>query len=507
MGRGTHVTSPLAPSRVTDPALSSQILTLSVLDTLRLGADAGAAFLVAGDREYPLTELLGTIERRACGIVAAGLRPGDRVGVWLPSSLEAVLWMYAVIAAGGSAVLVPPRATAAEAHRLDGLARSRWTIGPLSSLTFITHQEALAKFDRGAKVELPAVEAQTEAVCFTTSGSTGTPKLTALSHRSFAANIIASQIVVGGDTDEPVLFTLPVCHVAVLHSVHFALVQGRRVAFLPEFNAQGVVQLARDTGAAYMSGSPAIYGLMLQRCSLPDPQLRFRRISYGSGAMPAHWSAEIGTALGCEVVNLYGVTEGGGIASVLPPELAAVKPGSVGALLPPFDGVTIRDEHWATLPAGEVGEICLKGPGCMMHYVANPEETALTINEGWVRTGDLGRLDADGDLWVTGRVKDQINRGGLKIGAREVESVIERLPGVTGVGVVAVHDDLLGERVGAAVEIPGGGVDAEAVRAACAAALSDYKVPERIVILDAMPRTPMGKPDKPAIRKLMHLCG
>lgn len=497
------MTSILAPERILDPALRDEIFELSVLESLRLGADAGGSFLVAGEREVPLAEMLETIERRARAMVDAGLAPGERVGVWMPSSYDTVLWMYAVMAAGGSTVAMPPGAKDAEADQMAALAEARWVIGRREDGVFITPDEAARRYDGGGTAELPDRAGADEAACFTTSGSTGTPKLTALSHTSFAADSIATQVVAGGDSDETFFYGLPLCHVAFLPNVHFPLSQGRRVAFLPVFDAVAAVGLSRETGAAYMSGSPAIFGLMLQRCTLPDPELRFRRVCYGAGAMPAHWAAGLGEALDCEVVHAYGLTEGGGMVAVQPPEEHALKAGTTGKLLPSHDGIAIWGEDGSVLGTDEPGEIVIRGRGCTSYYVGNPDETAETIQDGWVRTGDLGRIDADGDLFISGRLKDQINRGGLKVGAREVEAVIEKLPGVTGVGVVSYPCEVLGERVGAAVEASDGGVDVEAVRAACAEVLSDYKVPERILVMEAMPRTSLGKPNKPAIRELI----
>jgi acyl-CoA synthetase (AMP-forming)/AMP-acid ligase II len=478
----------------------------SVLQALRRGADAGASFCVLGGEDQTLAELLEQIEARARGLLAAGLQPRERVGVALPNGTDTLLWLYAVIAAGGATVFIPPYAKPAEMRAYARAASTRWVIGSIGEpdAGFLTAEEARRRFaeDRGAA--LPEAQPDWEAGCFTTSGSTGSPKLAAVTHAGFDAQVIATNGLTGGPGDETCLFAMPLCHVALLPNVHAFLVQGGRVVHQTAFDAPAAMRAAAEQGAVYMSGSPAIYGLILQRAALPDPALRFRRVSYGAGAMPAHWAGQLGEALRCEVVHCYGLTEGGGVVSAQPPDEHASKPGTVGTTLEPFAPFRVRAlGQERDCAVDEVGEVLVGGGSCMAGYVGDPQETARTMLDGaWVRTGDLGRLDADGDLWITGRLKDQINRGGLKIGAREVEVVIEALDGVQGVGVVGVPDSILGERVAAVIESEAA-LSAARVREACAQVLADHKVPERIQIVAQMPRTSLGKPDKPAIRRLL----
>jgi long-chain acyl-CoA synthetase len=478
----------------------------TVLAALRRGADAGASFRVVGETDRSMADILEEVEARARGLVAAGLQPRERVGVALPNGMEVLLWVYSVIAAGGSTVFIPPYAKPAEVAALAEKAQARWVISAREGeQRVISAGRAAAMFADAPGTPLPEAGLDWEAGCFTTSGSTGTPKLAALTHAAWDAGISAMQAVTGDRLGDVCLFAMPMCHVAFLPNVHAFLARGGRVVHVPVFDAQGAVRAAAEEKAAYMSGSPAMFGLILKRCSLPDPQLRFRRVCYGAGAMPAHWAAELAAALDCEVCHGYGLTESGGFVAFQEPQEHMRKPGPVGKTTPPFEPVRIRAvEADHDCGVDEVGEILIRGESVMSGYVADPEETAATIvDDGWVRTGDLGRLDAEGDLWIVGRLKDQINRGGLKIGAREVEVVIEALPGVQGVGVVGVPDPVLQERVAAVIEAENGAVTAQGVREACAKVLADHKVPERIEIVPAMPRTSVGKPDKPAMRRML----
>lgn len=487
------------PSRVLEPEVIRDLFSRSVPETLHAAADTGASLLITGDREYPLAELIERIEARAAGLVAAGFAPGQRLGVWLPNGVDLVVWAYAAIFAGGSTVFIPPRAPIAEAEAFGRAGSVRWVVGHAAAGDeLLTVDAAERRFTGGAP--LPDCVPEQEAACFTTSGSTGTPKLTALSHRSWAAQVVNGQAASGGTADEAVLHILPMCHSAFLPNVHANLVQGRRVVHVPEFDARAVLQIAAEERTAYVSCAPTMLGLMLQRGDWPNPSLRFRRISYGAAPMPAQWAAEITGHFGCpEVVHGYGLTEAGGWATVQDPRTAAEHNGSVGSLMPGHEALTILRLDGTTAEPGEDGEVCLRGPGQMLSYVGLPEETAEVLRGGWVHTGDLGRLDSDGHLWITGRIKDQINRGGLKIGAREVEVVIEQLAGVTGVAVVGIPDPVLGERVAAMIEAEE--LDPDAVRRHVAGVLADYKVPSTVAVVRDLPRNNLGKPDKPMIRR------
>jgi long-chain acyl-CoA synthetase len=493
------------PALVFSHAVIEDLFTKTVPQMLRTAAGSAASLVVAGDREYLLAELLERIEGRAQGLASAGFAPGDRLGIWLPNGAEFVTWMYAAIFAGGSAVFIPPRAPLAEAQRLGRAGASRWIIGQAPGEGVITVGDSANRQFAG-RASLPCAGAGDEACCFTTSGSTGSPKLTALSHRSWAAQVIAAQSASGGSADESILHVLPMCHVAFLANVHANLVYGRRVIHLPEFDAREALQLAVEHRTAYVSAVPTMVGLMLRRGDLPNPALRLRRISYGSAPMPTLWAAEVSRQFGCsEVVHGYGLTEVGGWATVQDPLTAADNEGSVGTLMLCHDElVALRPDGTVAAP-GEEGEIAIRGQGQMIGYVGMPESTAETMRDGWVHTGDLGRLNEAGELWITGRIKDQINRGGLKIGAREVEMVIEQIPGVTGVAVVGIADPILGERPAAIVEAQQ--LAPELIREYLLKALADYKVPSYIAVVPEMPRNVLGKPDKPHIRRSLEAAG
>src|SRR5690606_7020385 len=150
----------------------------------------------------------------------------------------------------------------------------------------------------------------------------------------------------------------------------------RRVIVLPEFNAERVVEIAKSESAAFLGGTPAMWGLILARTTLPDPGRRLRRALYAAAPMPATWVAELRTALTCELVHAYGLTEAGTL-TVLPPEKVVAKAGSAGSVVAPQTEISIRDpETCEPLDGGEVGEICVRGPVTSPGYIGLPDETA-----------------------------------------------------------------------------------------------------------------------------------
>jgi acyl-CoA synthetase (AMP-forming)/AMP-acid ligase II len=200
------------------------------------------------------------------------------------------------------------------------------------------------------------------------------------------------------------------------------------------------------------------------------------------------------------VSNNYGMTEAGSVYCMMPKGEAVRRPGSVGRPLPPAE-VRCVAEDGTEAPAGEYGQIELRIPGRQREYLDDPEATAATWVDGWLRTGDIGRLDEDGYLYIGGRVKDVIIRGGSNIYAIDVENVLLAHPAVAEVAVIGVPHEVLGEDLGAIVVVrPGHDLGAEALREHCLASLASYKVPRRWEFVDQLPRNSTGKVLKHELR-------
>ena len=219
---------------------------------------------------------------------------------------------------------------------------------------------------------------------------------------------------------------------------------------------------------------------------------RLRLIRSSSASLPAPVMVEMERVFGVPVIESYGMTEASHqmASNPLPPR--ARKPGSVGLAAGPE--VAILDEEWKALPRGEVGEVSIRGPNVTPGYEANPEANAKSFRDGWFRTGDQGILDEEGYLRLTGRLKEQINRGGEKFSPLEVDDVLSSHPAVAQALTFAMPHDKLGEEVAAAVVLREGATATEReLRDFCAAKLADFKVPRKVVLLAEIPKGATGK--------------
>jgi acyl-CoA synthetase (AMP-forming)/AMP-acid ligase II len=269
-----------------------------------------------------------------------------------------------------------------------------------------------------------------------------------------------------------------------------------------------MVRRMAEEGTTVGLGVPSQFLFMLDELRTRRAELgRVRLWVYGSAPMPGEVSralTEICPKAGQRQV--YGMTESGGVGTTLAPEFAFSKLGSCGRPMPICE-VKIVDEAGHALGPGEVGEICIRSPANMLGYYNNPEATQAALRDGWMHTGDIGRMDQDGFLYYLDRLKDVINRGGLKISSMEVEDALYRHPSVLEAAVVAAPHPQLGEDIRAFVALrpemrPETQTGAEALRAHCAALLSPHKVPRDIRFIDALPRNGMGKVQKTELRRL-----
>lgn len=229
---------------------------------------------------------------------------------------------------------------------------------------------------------------------------------------------------------------------------------------------------------------------------------RLRRIAYGGAVMPPEIIRRMRTNVpGADHVHVWGMTETGPAGTFLPPAFLERKMGWIGGAQPGCE-IRIVDDAGAPVAAGQEGEIVFSGPSQSPGYFRNAEATAETFVDGWVRTGDVGRMDAEGHVEFLDRKKDIINRGGLKIASAAVESVILRHPDIADAAVVAIPHDRLGEDIAACVVARSGTADIAAVADFVADILADYQRPRHWLALEALPRNPMGKVLKRELRDI-----
>ncbi|MFN0094927.1 MAG: AMP-binding protein [Dehalococcoidia bacterium] len=482
-----------------------------ILDLVRAADPSATALLAPGRRAVTYRELVETVERLATGLADAGV--AGRIALALPNGPELAALLLAATECGSAAPLNPkllPQETGVAAGQL-GVGAMVVPAGASFAAGGVRVFEVAGSWPEIALLETapgPAARAALsgdEALVLQTSGTTGTPKTVPLSHGQLIAsarNIAASLAVTPADRT---LALMPLFHIhGIVASLLATLASGGSVACPPPFDAFRVSEWVAELSPTWYSAVPTVHQAILQRRAVgPSHRLRFVRSS--SAAMPDSVREGVEAMLGVPLVEAYGMTEAAHqiACNPLPPGIR--KPGSVGR--PTGVEVRVVDESGDAQPGGR-GEVWLRGPTIIDRYDADDAVNAASFTEGWLRTGDQGYFDPDGYLFLTGRLKELINRGGEKISPFEVEEALLKCPGVAEAVAFALPHASLGEEVAAAVvAAPGASVDEATVRAFARATLSAFKVPRRVVVVDAIPLGPTGKLQRSAMAALLGLGG
>ncbi len=467
-----------------------------VRDDLRDRATAfpdRVAVRVDGIGELTYAEWERRANALARGLAAQGVVRGDRVALLLDNT-AAIDFHVAYIAAhraGAAAVPVNARYAVREVEHVLA------DCTPKVVIRSSAEAADLAEAD-GSPFDVP-VDGSDLADVFYTSGTTGLPKGVASTHANAAmTNLTASEK--GG----VLLHSIPL---STFTGVHGGVVTPLRLAItsvvLPVFDTARFAELAESEHAQSLLMVPAQIALLLDAGVLAGRDVSsVRTVMFGGAPTPPAVVDALAAALPrAMLLNGYGLTEAGGSICVLPPGEAAKRPGSVGKPLP---GVEVRvvDESGAPVATGEVGQIVLRIAAGERRYFGDDALTAQTWRDGWVQSGDLGRLDDEGFLYVVDRTKDMVIRGGYNVYSVEVESALHEHPDVLEVGVVGVPHAMLGQDVCAVIRQRAGTppLTVEAVRVFLADRLADYKQPRVVVLRDEpLPRNAMGKLDKRAL--------
>jgi malonyl-CoA/methylmalonyl-CoA synthetase len=345
----------------------------------------------------------------------------------------------------------------------------------------------------------PAADDDLAALLYT-SGTTGRSKGAMLTHGNLASNALTLVDVWGIRADDVLLHVLPLYHVHGLFvAFNTALLAGARLLFLPRFDpAQTLEMLARVT---VMMGVPTYYTRLLAQEGLSAARCASVRLFVsGSAPLLEDTFLQFEARTGHRILERYGMTETG--MSTSNPLHGERRPGTVGLPLPAVE-IRVRGEAGRVLGPGEIGVLEVRGPNVFKGYWRMPEKTAEEFREdGFFITGDLARIDADGYVSIVGRAKDLIISGGLNVYPKEVESVIDALPGVVESAVIGLPHPDFGEAVAAiVVPAPTADLDEPAVIAAVRQRLAGFKVPKRVWLAPSLPRNAMGKVQKNALRE------
>jgi long-chain acyl-CoA synthetase len=360
----------------------------------------------------------------------------------------------------------------------------------------------------GAYVPADIKPAEDIAVLQYTGGTTGVPKGAMLTHANLIANVTQSRMVFPGAEvgHERMLGVLPFFHVFAMTAVmNFAILLGGRIIMLPRFDLGQVVKTIDKKRPTLFPAVPTIYTAINHYKSLGDYDLHSIKYCISGGApLPVEVKRDFERLTGCVVVEGYGLSETSPVTHCNPVE-GENKTGSIGLPVPgTYVEIVSLEDHTTTLPQGERGEVCIRGPQVMKGYWRQPEETAEAMEatpDGWrLHTGDVGYLDEDGYTFIVDRIKDMIAAGGFKVYPRTVEEAIYLHPAVEECVVAGVPDAYRGQTVKAWIRLRAGkSLTVEALKAFLKDKLSPIEMPKLIEFRDSLPKTPIGK----LSRKLM----
>ncbi len=472
-------------------------------------------------RSQSYGELADEVDRLAAGFAAFGLRKGERVVMFLSNRPEFISVLFALQKLGIIAVPVGTREQgpglayivnqcgAAGIVYDDDLHERVPDATDAPALRLRQPAGSLYELARGSGqgstgVPMAVVHEDDCACILYTSGTTGHPKGAMLTHFNIAHSVINYEVALKLSHADRAALAVPASHVTGLIALIAAMVHvGGCLVIVPEFKAPAFVQLAADERISYSLMVPAMYQLCLLQPAFAQLDLSAWRVGgYGGAPMPVPTVQALAQAVpGLTLVNCYGSTETTSPATIMPLGLSARHHDAVGIAVPCAD-IRVMDDEGRPVPAGQSGELWIGGAMVVPGYWDNPQATDKGFADGCWRSGDLGSVDEQGLVRIFDRIKDMINRGGFKIYSVEVENVLMALPGVVEAAVVGHPCPVLGERVHAYLYAPKASLDAQTVRAHCAARLADYKVPEQVNFVDApLPRNANGKLLKRALRQ------
>ncbi|HVB82629.1 MAG TPA: acyl--CoA ligase [Candidatus Binataceae bacterium] len=453
--------------------------------------------------------LSNEIERLGQQFLSSGLKPGDCVAMFLGNGLEFLTVFLA---------LTRVRLVAAPLNPAYKGGELRFSLEDSQARAIIAESDNLLAKDVAAAVDVPMWQAAVDssgrvnvagvpaksrdtdappvpgdiALFMHTSGTTGRPKVVPLTHANVLSSALHTAAQYSLTAADCSLLVMPLFHGHGLIGAALAtLASGGTLIVPPRFSASAFWETFLEHRATWYTAVPTIHQILLMRAAsdgAPSGGPRFIR-SCSAPFAPAVLS-RMESRFGAPVVEAYGMTEASHQVASNPLPPRPRKPGTVGF----GTGVEIAiiDGAGKRLAANAPGEVLVRGPNLMSGYLNNPQANASSFIDGYFRTGDLGILDNDGYLAITGRIKDLINRGGEKISPTEIEQALEANPAVAEASVFGVPDAKYGEEVWAAV-VPRGETDPSQLQAFCRGRLADFKVPKEIRIVSALPRNAMGK--------------
>ncbi len=484
-------------------------MNLAGLLTASAERDPDHVAIKLDDVELSYAALDGASAHIAGLLAEHGFQPGNRVGIMLPNVPYFPVVYYGVLRAGGIVVpmnvLLKKREVAyylsdSEAKLLfawHGFAEDAQAGAEQAGAECLVVEPGKFEEQVGAASPETAVADTADddtAVLLYTSGTTGQPKGAELTHANLTLNARGSAALFDLGSEGITLGALPLFHsFGQTCGMNATISDGGTLTLLPRFEPAKALEIIQRDKVNVFQGVPTMYGAMLHHSDRESYDVSSVQLcSSGGSAMPVELLRSFEEAFGCKILEGYGLSESSPVASFNHRDRER-KPGSIGT---PIRNVEMKivDDDRAEVDQGEVGEIVIRGYNVMKGYWQRPEETAETIVDGWLHTGDMGRVDEDGYFYVVDRKKELIIRGGYNVYPREIEEVLYEHPAVREAAVVGVPHDEYGEEVGAAVVLKD---DAEAtpdeLRDYVKEQVAAYKYPRVVWLVDDLPKGPTGK--------------
>jgi long-chain acyl-CoA synthetase len=467
------------------------------------------------DRALRYRDLDDLSARVAAWLLWRGITAGDRVGLMAPNVPEFLALYYGILRVGAVVVPMNPQFKSREVDY--------YLTDSAASLALAWHGVAdqAAKGAAGAGTDLviiepsdfastladvgpePAVADRTPsdtAVILYTSGTTGHPKGAELTHANLLTNVeVTRTTLLNLGPRDVVLGALPLFHsFGQTVGMGCTMASGGCLTLLPRFDPVRALEIIKRDQVTVLMGVPTMYAAILHSAGGAADTASLRLCVSGGAAMPVEIMRAFEKQFGCMILEGYGLSETSPVASFNHPDRER-KPGTIGQAIAGVE-MRVQNNDGDPVPPGEIGEIAIRGHNVMKGYWRRPEDTAEAMAGGWLRTGDLGRVDSEGYFSIVDRKKDMIIRGGLNVYPREVEEVLYEHPAVAEAAVIGVPNQLLGEEIAAVVTLkPGASADPGELREHVRSQLAAYKYPRHVWIVDELPHGGSGKILKRAI--------
>lgn len=512
------------PSRIEYPAIS-------VPDLLsRAAKENGAATaIVAGERSVTYNELAAMSSTLAAHLVHNGVKPGEVVGICLPNSIEFVIAFFAILNCGAVVAAMNPAFPKRELQfqvactgmsvvvscpdkvkDFIGIAEEGLPINHVvqswdldkhveSEKVTVSHLENILKA-APHEVRFPAIEPTQPAVVQFSGGTTGTPKAALGSHRNLVANAMQfKHWLVNIGEGETFLVAIPMYHVyALVLGLILGVASRARLVLIehPGF-VDEILNAIASYPVSYFPAVPTIFSRINQHSAVVEGKVSLSSIKAcisGSAPLLESVRREFEANTSGSLVEGYGLSEAP-TATHCNPILGEKRSGSIGLPLPDVDCRIVSMADGVTnVETGEEGELWIRGPQVMMGYLNNPGESDLTLKDGWLRTGDIARMDADGYFYLSGRMKELIKVHGMQVWPTEVEEVVNQHPAVLECAAAGIPDAQSGERVKVWIVLrPGQSLSLADLETFCQEKLAGYKIPSQLEVRESLPKTGVGK--------------